>query len=244
MTKKSYWPIVRGVISAILIFILLQLIGGFAAIGLDKLPIKLPSILIGLMSIYIAEIAVVFMFLHEKGDGKHFIKKYAERLKFHKINNFPLILLETVSLIALVIGINLLLFFIVGGKNTGNATTTSLTNKSLGLWIPLVSYIMPVIIAPFFEETIFRGILGNQFDVFNGKTSNKVAYLITESLFFGLMHLQLTGSTLAMITAVTGPAVSGLFFGIVYLKTKNISNNIAIHGTYNLFTVLMTMLVS
>ena len=244
MAKKSYWSIAIGIISAILIFILLQLIGGFAAICLDKFPIKLPPILIGLISIYVAEIAVVYMFLQKKGDGKHFIKKYAERLKFHKIDNFPRILLETVSLIALVIGINLLLFFIVGGKNTGNAITDSLTNKSLGLWIPLVSYVMPVIIAPFLEETIFRGILGKQFDVFNVETSNKVAYLITESLFFGLMHLQLTGSPLAMITAVTGPAVSGLFFGVVYLKTKNISNNIAIHGIYNLFTVLMTMMAS
>lgn len=85
-----------------------------------------------------------------------------------------------------------------------------------------------VIAVPIFEELMFRGI------ILSGLKSNHNApvALIISSLLFGILHVDIVGST-----------VLGLWLGWVYLKTNNITLCIIAHAACNLFTFIFRIVI-
>lgn len=78
-----------------------------------------------------------------------------------------------------------------------------------------------VIVVPFFEELFFRGI------IFSGLKNNYnvVFALILSSILFGVLHIDVVGST-----------VFGLWLGWIFFKTNNISLCIVVHSVCNLIS--------
>ena len=87
----------------------------------------------------------------------------------------------------------------------------------LGTW----AIITTVIAAPILEEVLCRGIL---FETLRKGWGVGISILVP-SLFFGMIH----GDIATMIVA----AVSGLIFGVLYLRTSSIFTTIIVHSINN-----------
>ena len=104
---------------------------------------------------------------------------------------------------------------------------------------PILAVIMSVIMGPFTEELIYRGILFRFFS----KYGELCAVLVTGFLF-GTMHmLSSFGNTniLLFLCQWLDYFLTGIFWGFIYKKYKNIWTNISIHGTWNLIGAVMIL---
>ena len=91
---------------------------------------------------------------------------------------------------------------------------------------PILAVIMSVIMGPFTEEIIYRGILFRFFS----KYGELCAVLVTGFLF-GTMHMLSSFGNTNLL----------LFLCFIYKKYKNIWTNISIHGTWNLIGAVMIL---
>lgn len=88
-----------------------------------------------------------------------------------------------------------------------------------------------IFFAPIFEEIIFRNILLNSLlNKYNIKKS-----VIISSCLFGFIH----GNILHIIFST----IMGMFFGIIYVKNKNIAYTIILHFCSNMFVFIINFLV-
>ena len=104
---------------------------------------------------------------------------------------------------------------------------------------PVFAVIMSVIMGPFTEEIIYRGILFRFFS----KYGELCAVLVTGFLF-GTMHmLSSFGNTniLLFLCQWLDYFLSGILLGFIYKKYKNIWINVSIHGTWNLIGAVMIL---
>ena len=117
------------------------------------------------------------------------------------------------------------------GSIIGNIVATVLTNvtgwnfaidsadvimdSGLG-WIFLIS----VVLAPIFEEILFRKTLIDRLVIFGDETA-----ILISSIVFGLMHGNITQFFYA--TAI------GLAFGFIYIRTGKVKYTIALHMVFN-----------
>lgn len=92
---------------------------------------------------------------------------------------------------------------------------------------PSVMFVMAVMMAPIFEEIVFRGII--QKGLINKGISPAKAILFS-SLIFGLVH----GNPWQF----AGAFLLGLVLGLVYYKTKSLLLPILLHGFNNLMSTL------
>lgn len=79
-----------------------------------------------------------------------------------------------------------------------------------------------VIIAPIFEEILFRGLIFNELR----KNMNIVASIIIQALLFGLFHGNLAQGIYA--------AILGAIAAIIYVWTKSIVSNMTLHICFNI----------
>lgn len=88
------------------------------------------------------------------------------------------------------------------------------------------------------EEFLCRGWLLNEFLERYGDTKKGIWYsIIISGIIFGLMHIgniftigQAVSTTITQIVSATG---SGILFGLIYYKTKNIWSVIILHGLWD-----------
>ena len=96
------------------------------------------------------------------------------------------------------------------------------------------------------EELLCRGWLLNEFLEKFGNTKKGVWYsIIVSGVIFGLIHLGnvLTGQawSTTIIQALTA-IVAGIFFGVIYYKTKNIWSVILLHALWD-FSLLLSEII-
>lgn len=87
-----------------------------------------------------------------------------------------------------------------------------------------------IIIAPFFEELMFRNILLQS--LLNNYTPKKS--ILISACLFGLIHVK----PIQIIFAT----ISGIFLGIVYAKNKNMGHTIILHSFSNAIVILTKFL--
>lgn len=123
---------------------------------------------------------------------------------------------------------------------TLNQTTSELT-QYVGPLPMFVTVLYPIVFAPLFEELLYRGVFGSLFKVFDTKSiTNKVLFVLSNTLIFGALHYQTTGTSHAMLVSFLFPTISGLVFSLQYLKTKNLYYPIISHAVYNLIVVMVS----
>lgn len=83
-----------------------------------------------------------------------------------------------------------------------------------------------VVIAPAFEEILFRGIIMSELQ----KAFRPWAAILIQTLIFGAAHMVIFQSIFAVVV--------GTFLGILYYKTKSIRVPIACHAVFNLSVIL------
>lgn len=85
---------------------------------------------------------------------------------------------------------------------------------------PLTTLIIAVILAPIFEELLFRKTVIDRTVKYGEGIS-----IVFSGLLFGLFHGNFSQFAYAMFL--------GMFFGFIYIKTKNIVNSIILHALTN-----------
>lgn len=239
-------PVWKAIVLSITTLVLVNVIGLFLIIifqkglGVDK---YVPSILVSLIATFIGYIGIIYLLFYRKDTAHGFLRYFIDKISIKRPTwqSVVMAITTTVFIYTLISIIEeTILIKLFPTNDVMNATTTSV--RSTGSWVWLTGWIIPVIIAPILEETVFRGVIGTFFDVLNG--NHKILYIITESLIFGLLHLQFTGSTFAIVNSVVSPIISGAIFGIIYLKTKNLTNSIIAHGAYNFIVTLLITIVT
>ena len=108
-------------------------------------------------------------------------------------------------------------------KSIDDAAAISPQLSTMGQMLTAVFAI--VIVAPFFEEVLFRGLVyGNLRTVMR-----PWAAILIQAIFFGIAHAVLFQSIFAVIV--------GLLLGIVYYKTDSILTSAICHSAFNLSVV-------
>lgn len=251
MQKENSKPITMGttimsIFKSFMVFVLIMLLSAvFAPIAVYLFP-NIPLIIQAYIAMIVVYLVTLLIMFFVKSDGT-FFKQYKEKLHIRKFPPFDI--LKIIGFVLLTFmgasTINGILSFILkSGTSSQNAnvTTQVLINGLPGAWKIFGVFIIPILIAPFFEEAIFRQGMGYLFKIDQG--GSKIAYVITESLFFGLLHLQTTGSPLAMVQAVAGPMVGGIIFGILYCKYRTFWYSYITHSSYNLIVVIITLAIA
>ena len=85
----------------------------------------------------------------------------------------------------------------------------------------LIALFSIIIIAPLFEEILFRGLIMNEFL----KIMRPWAAIVLQALFFGVAHFSIFQSSFAIVV--------GVIPGIVYFKTQSIKSVAVCHGVFN-----------
>lgn len=113
----------------------------------------------------------------------------------------------------------------------------------------IIIIILTVIIAPFCEELLFRGILGKAIldsafvknpDGVKTKWRQACACIVS-GLVFGLMHLVVSASSQQAILTVVSMTVMGTVLTIIDDEAKSIRPSIMIHALYN--AIVLSLLV-
>ena len=119
-------------------------------------------------------------------------------------------------------------------------TITSVNQELIKKYVktyPLLMIISTSILAPFYEECLFRmGI--------RKVIKNRFIYIIVSGSLFGLLHVFPLDEGISVLVGVVQSisyVTMGLFFSYIYSKTDNIFNTISIHFLNNFLSVL-TML--
>lgn len=138
------------------------------------------------------------------------------------IKNFFIFLMEGFGLMYIgnVIGsvLSIAISFFASGKVAANPVVTATANSNN----VFIKILFIVILAPIFEELIFRKTIIDRTSKYGEKFS-----IIFSSLAFALFHMNLFQFFYAFGI--------GLIFGYVYIKTREIKYSMAMHATINLF---------
>ena len=124
-------------------------------------------------------------------------------------------------------------FFLMYGGNIFGTIVNSAISEALGVsisdpvealvlsGIPMSAlFVLTVILAPFFEELLFRKLLIDRMNVYGQGTA-----IVTTALMFGLFHGNLSQFFYAMAL--------GLVFGYVYTKTGKMRYSVLMHMIIN-----------
>ncbi|WP_125765930.1 CPBP family intramembrane glutamic endopeptidase [Levilactobacillus mulengensis] len=109
------------------------------------------------------------------------------------------------------------------------ANQTALNTQILQL--PFWNLAYAILLAPFVEEMIFRGIFLNYFFRENSRVMNFLGVFMS-GLIFGMMHVTSFSFTLLMYSAL------GWVLGYTYLKFRDLRYNVTLHFLNNALSLL------
>lgn len=177
-------------------------------------------------------IFIVLFFIYKK-----IIKKDYKSFRKEKNKNITYIIKMFVIFMIVKYLVSFISVLIMTLLNFDTSSMTSVNQNLIESYVkssPILMLISTAILAPFYEEVLFR--LG-----FKKVIKSKYVFVILSGMIFGLMHvfpleeeIPLMLGIMQSITYVT----MGMFLSYVYYKTDNIFISIGIHFLNNLLSVL------
>jgi len=159
-----------------------------------------------------------------------FLRRSERFLTYVRFVKVKLINLDIGLVVLLGITMNLLTTSLVGlyllsfPSKVDMTQTSKLLEPLMGGNI-MISILVIVIIAPIFEEIVFRGIILNDFK----KAVSVKSAIIIQALLFGVFHMNLLQGVYTFIL--------GIVLGLVYVKYRSIWVPIILHGAFNLTAI-------
>lgn len=174
--------------------------------------------LIIIMNIYIIQIVLTFLSMKEylKRDFRDFRKNFKTYFSYIMPKFGIFVLAYLIVAIALMV--------VVGEISTNQQELNSMPIE--------VTAILAIVIAPFLEEIMFRGLLKKIL-------GNTKLYLIASSIIFGLLHVMFVEENWISYLYIIPYAMLGFLFAKVYSKTDNIFTNIFMHCAWNTMAVVL-----
>lgn len=130
-------------------------------------------------------------------------------------NNLAWTAIGFFSIVALTIIVNLVMMFLFGIQDSEKIVDKVST-------LPTYLLFFAFLVAPFTEELFFRAFLCSRFGI------------IVSSVVFSLSHV-----AYGSIIEIVGTFVIGLFFCLIYQKSKSIVPCISVHFLYNLMSLIL-----
>lgn len=164
-----------------------------------------------MVPLYVIGYPVAFLFMRKKDAGtieKHRMGPGKFLLAF--MMSYGLMIIGNVIGLAVTAGIGL-----IKGKPVDNALLSIITDGNV--WI---SAIYTVLLAPVFEEILFRKLICDRVACFGQRTA-----ILVSGLLFGLFHMNFNQFFYA--------AFLGCFFAFIYVKTGNLKYTIGLHMAVN-----------
>lgn len=217
MQRKDFSSLgLRMLIGAVLMTVV-QLISQAAVIG--NKPEWAGNINIGLavtmIPLYVIGYPVTFLIMKKSDTG---------RLEKHRMGPGQFILAFMMAYGLMIVGniIGLIVTAVIGfikGEPVGNALLSVISEGNI--WI---SAIYTVLLAPVFEEILFRKLICDRMVQYGQRTA-----IIISGLMFGLFHMNFNQFFYA--------AFLGAFFAFIYVKTGNLKYTIGLHMVVNFLEV-------
>ena len=224
------------IIKLIICFLLFYFIGDIARWVLNLFNIKITNSTVILLQVICSSLILCLLLFLYKKDIKielNKLKKNKEKIVGYILKMF-LIFMVVKFLVGVISAILLLAFNMdIESLNSVNQSTIEMLAKES----PLLIFISSSILAPIYEELLFR--LGIK-KVIN----NKYIFIITSGLIFGLLHIFPLSDgitlTLGLIQSITYVSM-GMFLAYIYDSSDNIVNSIGVHFLNNLLSILVVI---
>lgn len=226
MNKQRILTKVTGVGQMIITFMIYALAQGLFMIRAKQLSMITVIFLFGLTIALLSLIYGIYQRRLNQQNAWHFTSYNKSRMPKFTLKNWGYAFLGFLVICAL----QILAGVLIKGEAT-NQTTIAIHQHQLN---PIIN-VMLVVIAPIFEEIIFRGIFFNWFfsDKPNRKSTVFLAVFIN-GLIFGFLHEP-------QIDLFTGLyTLCGCVLATVYLKTKDLTFSYATHFCNNLTVFLIS----
>ena len=130
---------------------------------------------------------------------------------------------------------------------------TLMSNLENSFIAPNIFYLLIVVLHPFigtglFEEVLYRGLVLKLLLKYTGSSKREiVSAVVISSTIFGLLHAVniIAGApVLPTISQIISATATGLFFAVVYLRTKILWIPIFFHGLLNLSVQIFDAIIS
>lgn len=141
---------------------------------------------------------------------------------------FQYCLPKFIVFIVFYMGVTAIISMVTNGKISNNQQILN----TLPVW-----YTMPlaIIIAPFIEEFIFRGVIRRFI-------KNNILFIIISGVLFGLAHSIIEGNIQQILIMGIPYALMGGYFAYLYAKTDNITISMINHLIWNTFASVLMLL--
>lgn len=221
MIKNTFYPNIGQSFLLILMCFILQIVTGIIVyIIFYAGQVTLPGMYIA--TLWLSQACIAFTVLYGIHRSKISIKEYLT----NRVHDKKAIILSILFFIGIYFAASLfsgLLENFMPSNSNVDAALTQGFNSLAGIFVM-------VVIAPVFEELLFRGVILRGFL----KNYSIAKSLIITSLLFGLLHFNLIQS----ITAV----ILGLALGWIFIKTGSLWMTIFLHSLNNGISVLLYQL--
>ena len=203
------------------LFILIFLYSRMIGLIMDKLKIQTDINQEYIISIIMSAVSSIILYLVLKETLKRDIKYYVKNFK--KYFKYGVCVLFIFGIVEMIVGGIILLVI-------GNKSDNEVFLEQLPYWYQII---YTIILAPFIEECMFRGLLKKII-------KNKYIFLIISSIFFGAMHVIVTlpMDPLQWLFVIQYSIV-GFALAYNYEKTGNLTSSIVIHMINNIITTIL-----
>lgn len=188
----------------------------FQIIGID---INNIPVLVNAIYTIVIELIIILIIINVYKD---YILKSFDDFKKNKYKYFKKYLKYWFVILVGTIILNSIIMLLNKGQIANNEETV----RSLLSDMPLYTWIVSVLLAPFLEELIFRLSLKSVF-------KNKWIFIIMSGLIFGSFHIFGNASTWLDILYIFPYSLPGCVFAYVLWESDNIFNTIGLHFLHN-----------
>lgn len=171
------------------------------------------------LSLDVSHLIIIYLMIR---NWKIDLRKLFKKIKIKNVCFIALISLMLVLIYPILNIPNLISSFLNGQTGIIKPSLSFFENGSF-TFSKIYFLIRGLLIMPFFEEILYRGIIQNKL------SENYTAFIaiVISSIFFGIGHMQLEQSVVTFF--------SGLLIGFIYYKTKNLTSAVMIHMFINVF---------
>ena len=213
--KSTCKDIIKSVITLTLFLLIMFVFPHF------KFYYKIPSILI---YIFIVSIILIFYFKDLKRDFLTYKSNFKTYFKFAFKRYF------------IMLGIMFLVAIPIVMLNKGNTSNNQEMINDMFKKVPIITFVLSVIYAPFAEESIFRLSLSKLIN-------NKTLFIIISGILFGSLHVIGKAVNFEQALYVIQYSTLGMCLAKAYSDTDNIFVSIQMHFTQNFLAALLALLL-
>ncbi len=152
------------------------------------------------------------------------------------IKNFKVYLPFVIKRYLIMLGIMVIVALPIVYLNNGVISSNQTLINEMFVSVPVFTFLLSVIYAPFVEESIFRLSIKKFFN-------NKIAFVLVSGILFGCLHMIDKFTSFYDLLYIFQYSSLGICLAIAYYDSKNIFVSISMHFIQNFLAAILVLLV-